>query len=80
MTVNAKSEEDRQRKAMFKKEEGAKDEDAKTGDAEVQVNESDGEHVHEGILCNGCEIQPIVGTRYKCLECDFLGAISIFIH
>ena len=80
MTVNAKTDEDRQRKALFKKEEGAKDEGAETGKAEVQVTESDEEPVHEGIGCNGCEMQPIVGTRYKCLECDFSRAIGIFFH
>ena len=78
MTVNAKSEEDRQRKAMFKKEEGVKDEGEETGDAEV--NESDGEPIHEGVSCDGCQMRPIVGTRYKCFECDFSCAIGIFFH
>ena len=85
MTVGAKTEEDQKRKAMFKKEEVVKeevaqeDEDAKTENAEVQVNESD-EPVHEGFFCNGCQMQPIVGARYKCLECDFSRVIGIFLY
>ena len=67
MTVGAKTEEDQKRKAIFKKEEATK-EDAKTENAEVQV---DDEPIHEGFSCNNCEMQPIVGARYKCLECDF---------
>ena len=74
MTVNAKTEEDRQRKALLKKEDGAKDEGSET------VNESDEVPVHEGIFCNGCQMQPIVGTRYKCLECDFSRVMGIFFH
>ena len=27
-------------------------------------------YVHEGIRCNNCGMFPIVGIRYKCLECD----------
>ena len=91
MTVGAKTEEDQKRKAMFKKEEVVKeevvkeevaqeeDEDAKTENAEAQVNESD-EPVHEGFFCNGCQMQPIVGARYKCLECDFSRVIGIFLY
>eukprot|EP01083_Nonionella_stella_P123098 370708_1 len=28
--------------------------------------------VHHGVVCDGCDIGPIVGTRFKCVECpDF---------
>jgi len=92
MTGKAKSDEDRKRKAMFKTGEvGAKGEGAKAGNAEVQADEeggveddgsvagSDG-NVHDGFYCNGCRVQPIVGTRYKCLEWDFSRVIDIFFH
>ena len=89
MTVGAKSDEDRKRKARFKKEEvgakevGAEEVGAKAGNADVQVDEEEVEEegnvaegegglVHEGFFCNGCQMQPIVGARYKCLECGFL--------
>ena len=87
MTVNAKSDEDRKRKAMFTKEEAG----ARTGNADVQVKveevegeggvaESEGGPVHEGFSCNGCQMQPIIGARYKCIECDFSPAIDSFFY
>ena len=78
MTVRAKTDEDQKRKAMFKKEDAK--EDAKTENAEAQGSESDDEPIHEGFSCRGCEMQPIIGARYKCLECDFLRVIGIFPH
>lgn len=63
MTIEAKTEEDQKRKAMFKKE----DESAKT----EAYGSDDDEPVHFGSMCDGCRMCPIVGMRYKCLECDF---------
>ena len=28
------------------------------------------EVIHNGIKCNGCGMDPIIGIRYKCIECD----------
>ena len=25
---------------------------------------------HFGVVCDGCEMYPVVGERYKCYECD----------
>jgi hypothetical protein len=85
MTAKAKSDEDRKRKALIKKAGmGSKDEGAKAGDAEVQADEEMGDDgvaggdgpTHDGFFCNGCRMQPIVGTRYKCLEWDFFPRVS----
>jgi hypothetical protein len=49
-------------------------EDGDQAQVEQQVEEqtggADGEEkpVHEGWMCDGCKMCPIVGTRYKCLE------------
>jgi hypothetical protein len=84
-TISAKNDEDRKRKAIFKKgpnvqEEVGAGEGTKAGDAEDQENneaqvdkddsvaEGDEEPVHEGFSCNECQMQPIVGARYECLE------------
>ena len=91
MTVGAKTEEDQKRRAMFKKKEGSKDESTQTENTEVQVDEEEVEEegnvadsedgpVHEGFFCNGCQMQPIVGARYKCLECDFSPVLGTFLH
>jgi len=40
------------------------------------VNEATGEEgeteeaVHYGVTCDGCEMNPIIGNRYKCVVCD----------
>ena len=28
-------------------------------------------NIHFGVQCDGCGVTPIIGTRYKCTECDF---------
>lgn len=91
MTIKAKSDEDQKRKAMLKKEPkmeedaSAKDEGAQAEDDEVQADNeaqdvdvagNDNEPVHEGVVCNECGMQPIVGARYKCQEWDFLRVIG----
>jgi len=58
MTVEAKTEEDQKRKAMFKKEEIAK----------TEAHGSHDESVHLNSMCDGCSMCPIVGPRYKCLD------------
>ena len=25
---------------------------------------------HSGVTCDGCNMRPIVGARYKCVKCD----------
>ena len=59
-------------------EEGEEEEDAggaKEGGGEKLPKEAEGanvkgddEPVHEGWICDGCKMCPIVGARYKCLE------------
>ena len=61
MTIEAKTEEEQKRKAMFKKEEITK----------TEAYGSHDEPVHLNSMCDGCGVCPIVGARYKCLECDF---------
>ena len=29
----------------------------------------EGKHVHKYIICDGCEMDPVVGVRYKCAIC-----------
>ena len=37
-----------------------------------EPNEVMNDHVHEGVECDGCEMNPIRGLRFKCLDCpDF---------
>ena len=30
----------------------------------------DGKPIHHGYICDGCEMDPIVGNRYKCIVCN----------
>ena len=32
-------------------------------------NEAEDDVVHQGIKCDGCEMNPIKGLRYECLDC-----------
>jgi hypothetical protein len=61
------------KESKLEEEEGAKD--AKEGGGEIVVKEAgdakvqvDNEPVHFGFFCDGCNMTPIVGVRYKCLE------------
>ena len=38
--------------------------------SKLNQKKSKNNYVHEGIKCNNCGAFPIVGIRYKCLECD----------
>ena len=38
--------------------------------SKLNQKKSKNNYVHEGIKCNNCGVFPIVGIRYKCLECD----------
>ena len=38
--------------------------------SKLNQKKSKNNYVHEGIKCNNCGMFPIVGIRYKCLECD----------
>jgi hypothetical protein len=35
----------------------------------VKIETNDQKNVHHGVKCDGCEIAPILGIRYKCKEC-----------
>lgn len=30
---------------------------------------SDGQVVHQNVACDGCDVNPIIGVRYKCAVC-----------
>lgn len=49
------------------------DEELKTEPPQAEASEAKPtEVVHEGVVCDGCEMTPIVGIRFKCHECpDF---------
>ena len=32
-------------------------------------NEASEDDVHKDVVCDGCEMDPIKGLRYKCLDC-----------
>jgi hypothetical protein len=36
---------------------------------EVSVFDVKTQLKHEGVACNSCSMNPIVGIRYKCVEC-----------
>ncbi len=37
---------------------------------EIEKNENaDGKAIHKGYICNGCNMRPIIGNRYKCMVC-----------
>ena len=37
-----------------------------------KMETSDGKAIHHGYICDGCEMGPIIGNRYKCVVChDF---------
>lgn len=36
---------------------------------EVSVSNQQDQLKHEGVACNGCSMNPIIGIRYKCIEC-----------
>ena len=38
--------------------------------SKLNQKKSKNNYIHEGIKCNNCGAFPIVGIRYKCLECD----------
>jgi len=38
--------------------------------SELTPEESEEMAVHEGIICDGCKKDRVVGTRYKCTDCD----------
>ncbi|CAO3677194.1 unnamed protein product [Umbelopsis ramanniana] len=42
---------------------------AQAGFTQPSVNEK-GEAIHYGYACDSCGDEPIVGVRYKCMECD----------
>jgi len=39
-------------------------------DAPQQQQESGDKTIHHGIVCDGCQATPIVGTRFKCTVCN----------
>jgi len=85
MTIQSKSDAEQKRKALLKEDpkvqeekdvEANCDEDATEGDGQGDtVNQdkqaSDDQAHHEWVRCDGCNMSPIVGVRYKCLEWVF---------
>ena len=37
-----------------------------------ELNQKKSKVVHNGIKCDNCGMEPIIGVRYKCMECDNL--------
>ena len=38
----------------------------------LKAETDDGKAIHHGYICDGCEMNPIIGNRYKCMICgDF---------
>lgn len=35
-----------------------------------KIENPEGKPVHHGYICDGCEMEPIIGNRYKCTVCD----------
>jgi len=35
---------------------------------------------HDSILCNGCNMKPLIGTRWKCLDCEDYDLCSLCYH
>ena len=91
VTIQAKSDAEQKRKALLKEDpkvqeekdvEADCDEDATEGDGQGDtVNQdkqaSDDQARHEWVRCDGCNMSPIVGVRYKCLEWVFQHRIDI---
>ena len=38
--------------------------------AKEESKEPTGQVVHQGVCCDGCQINPIIGHRYKCSVCQ----------
>ena len=36
----------------------------------VQLNKMETEEVHDDVRCDGCNVKPITGKRYKCIDCN----------
>ena len=36
---------------------------------ELEQNLGEGANVHVGFRCDGCDVEPIVGSRFQCSEC-----------
>jgi hypothetical protein len=39
-------------------------------EADLRFEQRHANDVHQGVTCDGCNVFPIVGTRYKCSVCD----------
>ncbi|ORX59463.1 hypothetical protein DM01DRAFT_1381068 [Hesseltinella vesiculosa] len=44
---------------------------------QTQAEPSVGNSVHEGFACDSCGMEPIVGTLYKCKECDMSEEVDL---
>jgi hypothetical protein len=78
-----------QKKDAFKKSkvfcpnETSQMSESKTCCGSKQSSQTQNLPVHEGFICDGCEIGPITGTRFKCFECgdyDLCSACEPFTH
>jgi hypothetical protein len=64
-----------QKKDAFKKskvyctDETSQMSESKTCCGSKQSSQTQNLPVHDGFICDGCEIGPITGTRFKCFEC-----------
>lgn len=47
-----------------------KSEDKKEDEKEKKEEKKDEVEIHRGFVCDGCNMTPIVGKRYKCKECE----------
>ena len=53
---------------VMKESEGKKGKEESTMMGNSSKTE-EGKHVHKYIICDGCEMNPVVGVRYKCAIC-----------
>lgn len=52
------------------KHQGAKGKCGRKRDAAAPDSEDAQKVVHPGITCDGCQVGPVTGVRYKCVECS----------
>ena len=62
------------RKEIKKEESVKKDEKKEKKESnkkmEKNIENEEGKAIHHGYFCDGCQMEPIIGNRYKCTICD----------